>query len=85
MPDSKYQAFMDDVDDTVKALAFRTVEKKQRVACDTVMATIWTVMAVMDGRPGALCASEEVRNAVDGLLSATARLNEAVQKVVKEG
>lgn len=83
--EEKYQAFMEDVDDTIKALAYKSAEKRQRVACDTVMATIWTVMAVLDGRPGALCASEEVRKAVDDLLNATAKLNEAVQKVVKEG
>lgn len=84
LDDDKCKAFMDDVDDTIKALAFRSAEKRQRVACDTIMATVWTVMAVLDGKPGALCASEEVRKAVDDLLNATAKLNEAVQKVVKE-
>lgn len=85
LDEGKLQAFAEDVDDTIKALAYKSVEKRLKVSCDTVMATVWTVMAVLDGRPGALCASEEVREAVDILLGATAKLNEAVQKVVKGG
>lgn len=88
LDEDKLQAFAEDVEGEIKALACRSAERRARVTCDTVMATVWTVKAMLDGKPHTVCESSEVREALDAMLDATARLNEAMQKVakaVKEG
>lgn len=85
LDEDKLQAFAEDVEGEIKALAYRSAERRARVTCDTVMATMWTVKAMLDGRPHTVCESSEVREALEAMLGATARLNEAMQRVAKEG